>query len=83
MVRNGLPQDAPPKKEDRSGRLVTLDTELQRMIDARHGVIHRLQIDRGLRKHDISELLGTAMAVVDAFVDHLESERSMHIRDRA
>ncbi|MDE0147258.1 MAG: hypothetical protein OXM58_02715 [Rhodospirillaceae bacterium] len=64
-------------------RLVTLDTELQRMIDARHGVIHRLHIDRDLRKHNISELLDTAMAVIDAFVDHLESERSMRIRDRA
>ena len=64
-------------------RIVVLDTELQRMIDARHGVIHRFHIDRSLRKHDISELLDTAMAVVDAFVDHLESERSMRIRDRA
>ncbi len=62
-------------------RIVTLDAALQRMIDARHGVIHRLYIDRGLRKHDISELLDTAMALVDAFVDHLESEKSMRIRD--
>ena len=64
-------------------RVVSLDTELKRMIDARHGVIHRLHIDRGLRKHDISELLDTAMAVVDAFVDHLESEKSMRITNRA
>ncbi len=50
------------------------------MIDARHGVIHRLHIDPRLRKQGISELLDTAMAVVDAFGDHLESQRSMRIR---
>ncbi len=63
-------------------RVIALDEELGKMIEARHGVIHRLHIDRGLRKHGISELLDTAMAVVDAFVDHLESHRSMRVRDR-
>ena len=70
------------RKRSIGRRIVALDAELQRMIDARHGVIHRLHIDRGLRKHDISELLDTAVAVVDAFVDHLESEKSMRIRNR-
>lgn len=64
-------------------RVVALDKEFGRIIEARHGVIHRFHIDRGLQKHGISELLDLAMAVVDAFVDHLESERSMRIRDRA
>ena len=64
-------------------RIVTLDAELARMIEARHGVIHRLHIDRELQKHGISELLDAAMAVIDAFVDHLESRRSMRIRARA
>ena len=64
-------------------RVVTLDAEFGRIIEARHGVIHRLHIDRGLQKHGISELLDAAMAVVDAFVDHLESHRSMRVRDRA
>lgn len=64
-------------------RVVTLDAEFGKMIDARHGVIHRLHIDPRLRKQGISELLDTAMAVIDAFVDHLESQRSMRIRYRA
>ena len=64
-------------------RVVTLESEFGRMIEARHGLIHRLQIDSGLRKHDISELLDAAMAVIDAFVDHLESQRSMRVRGRA
>ena len=64
-------------------RVVTLDTELGRMIEARHGVIHRLHIDSKLRKQGISELLDLAMAVVDAFVDHLESHRSMRVRHGA
>ena len=50
------------------------------MIDARYGVIHRLHIDPGLRKQGISELLDAAMAVIDAFVDHLESQRSVRVR---
>lgn len=61
-------------------RVVNLDAELGRMIDARHGVIHRLDIDTSLRKQGAGELLDTAMAVIDAFVDHLESQRSMRIR---
>ena len=51
------------------------------MIEARHGLIHRLQIDSRLRKQGISELLDAAMAVIDAFVDYLESQRSMRDRD--
>ena len=64
-------------------RVITLDEEFGRIIEARHGVIHRLHIDRDLQKHDISELLDVAMAVVDAFVDHLESQRCIRVRDRA
>ena len=64
-------------------RVVTLDAEFRRMIEARHGVIHRFDIDRRLQKNDVSDLLDAAMAVVDAFVDHLESQRSMSVRDRA
>ena len=63
-------------------RVVTLDTEFGRMIEARHGVIHRLQIDPELQKYGISEMLDTSVAVIDGFVDHLESQRSMRIRDR-
>ena len=64
-------------------RVVTLDAEFRRMIEARHGFIHRFDIDRGLQKQDVSDLLDAAMAVIDAFVDHLESQRSMSVRDRA
>lgn len=52
------------------------------MINARHGVIHRFDLDRGLQKHGISQMLDTAMAIIDAFVDHLESHRSMRVRGR-
>ena len=80
----GIDFRATLRRRRRIGRRVfTLDAELGRMIEARHGVIHRLQINRGLQRHGISELLDAAMAVIDAFVDHLESQRSMRIRDRA
>ena len=62
-------------------RVIALDEEFGRIIKARHGVIHRLHIDRDLQKHSISELLDVAMAVVEAFVDHLESQLSLRIRD--
>ena len=63
-------------------RHVILDTEFAKMIEARHGIIHRLDIDPKLQKHRISELFDASMAIIDAFVDHLESQRSMRIRDR-
>ncbi len=55
---------------------------VQRMINARHGGLHRLHIYRGLQKHDNNKLLDTAMAVLDTFVDHFESEESMRFTDR-
>ena len=77
----GIDFRAALRRRKRIGRrVVTLDAELGRMIDARHGVIHRLDIDTSLRKQGAGELLDTAMAVIDAFVDHLESQRSMRIR---
>ena len=80
----GIDFRATLRRRKRIGRrVVTLDAELGRMIDARHGVIHRLDIDTSLRKQGASELLDTAMAVIDTFVDHLESQRSMRIRYRA
>ena len=63
-------------------RVVTLEAELRRIIEARHGIIHRLKIDRQLQKQDVSDLLEASMAVIDAFVDYLETQRSMRIQDR-
>ena len=76
-------REALRRRSEIEQRTVTLDAELERMIKARHGVIHRFALDRELRKHEISQVLDTAIAVIDAFVDHLESQWSMRVRDRA
>ena len=64
-------------------RVMALDAESERIIKARHGVIHRPHIDRSLQKHETSKLLDTAMAVVNAFVDHPELDGSVCDRDHA
>lgn len=70
------------RKRTKIGRRFTfLDEELVHMIEARHGVVHRLDIDRTLQKHGINELLDISLALVDAFVDYLETDRFMHVRD--
>ena len=52
-------------------------------LEAIHTFAMRLPSPRCEReKHGISEMLDTSVAVIDGFVDHLESQRSMRIRDR-
>ena len=70
------------RQRKRIGRRVRfLDDELKRIIAARHELIHRFQIDTGLGKQGISDLLRSTMAVIDAFVDYLQADKGMRIRD--
>ena len=62
-------------------RLPFLEDQIKQLIDTRHGVVHRFSIDRQLRKEDIQEILDLVLAVIEVFVDYLESSRGTPIRD--
>lgn len=61
--------------------LPILERRLDELIQVRHGIIHRLAIDRELNRKQIQEILDLALAVVDTLVDHLEVTRGHPIRD--
>jgi hypothetical protein len=62
-------------------RITFLEKRLNELIQFRHGIIHRFEFDLDLTREQIGELLDTARVIIDTFVDHLEKDRGMKIRD--
>ena len=61
-------------------RLPVLERQLNLLIDFRHGIVHRFNLDLELRKEHIEEIFDLTTAVIDQFVDHLEKLRGVPIR---
>ena len=61
-------------------RLPVLERQLNLLIDFRHGIVHRFNLDLELRKEHIEEIFDLTTAVIDQFVDHLEQLRGVPIR---
>jgi uncharacterized protein YutE (UPF0331/DUF86 family) len=51
------------------------------MIEFRHGIIHRYEIDRELDREQISTVLETSIAIIEEFTTHVEKSRGLPIRD--
>ena len=62
-------------------RIVLLEKQFDNIIRFRHGVVHRFEFDLDLSREQISEVLETAIVLVEAFIDYLEKERNLKIRD--
>ena len=60
-------------------RLPVLERQLNLLIDFRHGIVHRFNLDLELRKEHIEEIFDLTTAVIDQFVDHLEKLRGVPI----
>ena len=60
--------------------LPVLERQLNLLIDFRHGIVHRFNLDLELRKEHIEEIFDLTTAVIDQFVDHLEQLRGVPIR---
>jgi hypothetical protein len=58
-----------------------LEQHLSHVIEFRHGVVHRLELDYDLDYDQIVEILDVAVVVIETFIDHLEQERGLKIRD--
>jgi hypothetical protein len=61
-------------------RLPMLERQLNRIIEFRHGVIHRLELDLDLGREEIEAIFDVTLAVVETFIDHLEKEKGFKIR---
>ena len=61
-------------------RVATLDERLSKLIESRHGVIHRFEFDENITEEQTREMIATARVVMDVFVDYLEQDRGITIR---
>lgn len=62
-------------------RLPFLERRLAELIEFRHGLVHRFEINTGLQKEQIEEILDLVRALIDVFVEALEKKRGTPIRD--
>jgi hypothetical protein len=62
-------------------RIGWLETRLKNLIDLRHGVVHRFEINLDLDRPGIEELLDLSVLLIETFVDHVETSRGENIRD--
>lgn len=69
------------KRRRMGGKIAFLEDRLNYIIQFRHGIIHRPEIDTGLDKREIDNIFAATLTVIDAFVDHLEASRGKPIRD--
>jgi hypothetical protein len=69
------------KKRKIGNTVALLEERMNQIIQFRHGVVHRMELDATLDKNGIDNIYATTMAVIDAFVDHLEQSRGVPIRE--
>ena len=62
-------------------KLPMLEEKMNKLINFRHGVIHRFELDRTLRKDGIYEILDLVIAIIDIFTQGIEDKRGIPIRD--
>jgi hypothetical protein len=70
------------RKRNRIGRRITrLEERLDQVIKFRHGIIHRFEFDVELDRERIEEILDSILILIEVFIDHLEEDRGLAIRD--
>ena len=55
-----------PKKSGNKIRL--LEHQLNYIIDFRHGIVHRMEVDSQLTKSQVDDIFAAALSIIDAFV---------------
>jgi hypothetical protein len=61
--------------------LTALADALNGIVEFRHGIIHRYEIDRQLERKRISVILETSIAVIEVFTEHVERLRGFPVRE--
>ncbi len=62
-------------------RIDWLENRFKNLIDFRHGIVHRFEIDADLDRAGIEELLDLSVLLIDTFVDHAEASLGENVRD--
>jgi hypothetical protein len=62
-------------------RIDWLEQRFKNLIDFRHGIVHRFEVDVDLDRADIEELLDLSILLIETFVDHAEASLGENVRD--
>ena len=69
------------KRKKVGAKLPMLEKRLLKLIQFRHGIVHRFETDRSLRKDDLVETTDLVQVILDTFVQALENSRGIPIRN--
>jgi hypothetical protein len=62
-------------------RIDWLETRFKKLIDFRHGIVHRFELNPDFRKQEIEELLDLSILLIETFTEFVETSRREIIRD--
>jgi hypothetical protein len=62
-------------------RIDWLENRFKQLIDFRHGIVHRFELNTDLDRAGIEELLDLSILLIDTFVDHAETALGENVRD--
>jgi hypothetical protein len=62
-------------------RIDWLEKRLKNLIDFRHGIVHRFEVNLDLDRSGIEELLDLSILLIETFVDYVETSMGENIRD--
>jgi hypothetical protein len=63
-------------------KAIRIEEQFNNLIEFRHGIVHRFDIDHGLDKAQIIGFFETTGAIIDTFVDFIEKSRGFAVKDR-
>lgn len=69
------------KPKNSGNKIQLLENQLNYIIDFRHGIVHRMEVNCQLTKPQVDDIFATILSVIDTFVEHLEKTRGTPIRD--
>jgi hypothetical protein len=70
------------RQKRRVGRRVGwLEKRFENLIDFRHGIVHRFEVNVELDRAAIEEILDLSILLIETFIEHLETSRGETIRD--
>jgi hypothetical protein len=70
------------RRRRRVGRRVGwLEKRFESLINFRHGIVHRFEVNVELERSDIEEFLDLSILLIETFIEHVETSRGERIRD--
>lgn len=69
------------KKKKIGKNILLVNSYLEKLIDMRHKIIHKFQVDCEINKKQCVQIYNFALQLIKMFVDYLESKKNLKIRD--